>query len=619
MSLFKETVYLIPPTGLEFQPDITDKLAWLEIEKQRLKWNKFLQKNKADIWNDEELWHHRLSIQKEQRLPSKKINFALSAKARKIRKLKYLIRGGVPPELRGSVWWASSAASKKRRKFMEDYPRGESYYDNLLLDAELQRGTQSFNDITKDLSRTFPVVLSGLSKKSDGLNILSFSGDTMASTDENSSTNCDRTFSSDDASGTPSMYTQDTFLEALQRVLIAYSLHNPRVGYCQSMNYICALLLFHVREEEKVFWMLAVIVEEICSNYYLPSFIGVRSDNLVFQALLSHYYPKLFAKIKSTDTLLEPIIMPWFLCLYINALPDIAVCRVWDCIFWQGREVLFRVGLNLFNSKAALIQQQEDFASIYCILKSENMGSGNSFQLESAGKKAGFSNAFLRRRTTSCGPLLNPRRIVSGYAFTFGFEQDESQDASDGEHLINSTFSKRLLFIRSKIRLLRYSVSEQLVASDRLARRLDLTSQDSEAPSRIPSGALSRPGSVEIFVPLSSASRSVNRYPSKFVAVPETVGGSFPHSLVDPKAGIAAMALQLEENSPEEKTEPALDSSPRPADHFVRITSRGVLTASFAAQKMNSLQRMSQRSESCFRLSSVNSSRASEKHLSLIR
>lgn len=36
-------------------------------------------------------------------------------------------------------------------------------------------------------------------------------------------------------------------LDELRRVLVAYSWHNPRVGYCQSMNFLVAMLLLFMK------------------------------------------------------------------------------------------------------------------------------------------------------------------------------------------------------------------------------------------------------------------------------------------------------------------------------------------------------------------------------------
>lgn len=50
---------------------------------------------------------------------------------------------------------------------------------------------------------------------------------------------------------------------ALGRVLVAFSVHKPKIGYCQSMNYIAALLLIILeRNEEKAFWLLVSLIDD---------------------------------------------------------------------------------------------------------------------------------------------------------------------------------------------------------------------------------------------------------------------------------------------------------------------------------------------------------------------
>ena len=50
---------------------------------------------------------------------------------------------------------------------------------------------------------------------------------------------------------------------ALGRVLLAFSVHKPKIGYCQSMNYIAALLLIALeRNEENAFWVLVSLIDD---------------------------------------------------------------------------------------------------------------------------------------------------------------------------------------------------------------------------------------------------------------------------------------------------------------------------------------------------------------------
>lgn len=48
----------------------------------------------------------------------------------------------------------------------------------------------------------------------------------------------------------------------LYNVLKAYSSYDIEVGYCQGINYLAAMLLTHVKEEQDAFWCLVFIMTE---------------------------------------------------------------------------------------------------------------------------------------------------------------------------------------------------------------------------------------------------------------------------------------------------------------------------------------------------------------------
>jgi hypothetical protein len=370
--------------------------ALKELEMQRANWASFL-RNKKDIWSEKWLWDGKQRAEMASNHLKKKFMQVFSSKMKTQKQVKYLVRSGVPPELRGQVWWACSGAAEKRMAA----PADQQYTVLLTRLSELD-STHIANDIEKDLLRTFPERINSSNTRT---------------------------------------------IDALRRCLRAYALRNTEVGYCQSMNYICALLLLHMSEEQ-AFWVFACMVEDILPPaYYTPSLIGGRVDQQVFQSCIAWKLPRLFAVFKSTNTLLEPIICPWFLCLYINVLPLSVVCRVWDCMFWEGSVVLFRIGLTLMKSKSKYIVEANDFVQIYTILKVSNNKS-YSFDLECRDKDNGFSPS-----TPPNSSLSLPGQQPSG---GLDILQDFGS-ISRGEFLINSAFGFRWLksVPKAKVEILR--------------------------------------------------------------------------------------------------------------------------------------------------------------------
>lgn len=122
-------------------------------------------------------------------------------------------------------------------------------------------------------------------------------------------------------------------LLALQRILMAFSIDCPHIGYCQSLNFIAGILLLVMENEEHAFWMLHVIV-----NDYLPEGMfdtvmeGVTIEQTVLMHLVYDKMPgvwnkfgnkKCFWECENADNLptITLVTSHWFLTLYINILP----------------------------------------------------------------------------------------------------------------------------------------------------------------------------------------------------------------------------------------------------------------------------------------------------------
>jgi hypothetical protein len=147
--------------------------------------------------------------------------------------------------------------------------------------------------------------------------------------------------------------------ESLRRVLVAFSLRNTQLGYCQGLNIIAAFLLLYMCEEE-AFWQLTLIAEQLLPGYFDANLSGARADQEVFSMLVQHFMPKLHKHLLKIDLGLNVISLAWFMVLFVGYVPDVAAARVLDCLFVDGADVLFQVALaKLAHAEQALLDSAD--------------------------------------------------------------------------------------------------------------------------------------------------------------------------------------------------------------------------------------------------------------------
>ncbi|DBA02878.1 TPA: hypothetical protein N0F65_005905 [Lagenidium giganteum] len=126
----------------------------------------------------------------------------------------------------------------------------------------------------------------------------------------------------------------------LRRILRAYSVRNPSVGYCQGLNFIVGFLTLALREES-AFWLLAVICEDLYPGYYTPTMADTQTDMLVLKDLIEDELPLLDDLTFNIGLPLELLGSQWLLCLFTTTFPSETVFRVFDCIVTEGSYFVF--------------------------------------------------------------------------------------------------------------------------------------------------------------------------------------------------------------------------------------------------------------------------------------
>uniref|UniRef100_K3WPV8 Rab-GAP TBC domain-containing protein n=1 Tax=Globisporangium ultimum (strain ATCC 200006 / CBS 805.95 / DAOM BR144) TaxID=431595 RepID=K3WPV8_GLOUD len=231
--------------------------------------------------------------------------------------LRQLARGGIPRHWRERVYMNLSGAREKQQN------AGSQDYKSLVEQSE---GVDSapFRQIELDIDRTF-----------------GHSG-TKICTEEGRA--------------------------VLRRILRAYSIRNPSIGYCQGLNFIVGFLTLAV-EEEAAFWLLAVICEDLYPGYYTPTMAETQTDMLVLKELIADELPALDAFTADVGLPLELLGSQWLLCLFTTTFPSETVFRIFDCIFAEGSRFVFAVIIAHLRRLESTLIRLEDFQAVLSAMK----------------------------------------------------------------------------------------------------------------------------------------------------------------------------------------------------------------------------------------------------------
>ena len=157
--------------------------------------------------------------------------------------------------------------------------------------------------------------------------------------------------------------------ERLRRLLLAYSMHCPLVGYCQGLNFIAGSLLAVCEGDEVAAFSLLTAMVDARSGYYSASMAACMVDTQVLSDLCSYFEPELCALLSSHGLSLSNFCSSWLICLFCNTPLNVYdTFRVWDVLHVLGDEVLFRCGLSLLrhaHSRIAAIRSAEELMLLF--------------------------------------------------------------------------------------------------------------------------------------------------------------------------------------------------------------------------------------------------------------
>ncbi|XP_054979654.1 TBC1 domain family member 4 isoform X2 [Sorex araneus] len=231
------------------------------------------------------------------------------------------LKEGVPKSRRGEIWQFLALQYRLRHRLPTKQQPPDTSYKELLKQLTAQQ-----HAILVDLGRTFPT---------------------------------HPYFSAQLGAGQLSLFN----------LLKAYSLLDKEVGYCQGISFVAGVLLLHMSEEQ-AFEMLKFLMYDLgFRKQYRPDMMSLQIQMYQLSRLLHDYHRDLYNHLEENEISPSLYAAPWFLTLFASQFSLGFVARVFDIIFLQGTEVIFKVALSLLSSQETLIMECESFENIVEFLK----------------------------------------------------------------------------------------------------------------------------------------------------------------------------------------------------------------------------------------------------------
>ena len=256
------------------------------------------------------------------------------------RQLNAMVRQGLPMSLRGRLWPIFLEASEA-----EGDEASSAQYRRYLTESERLAG----------LMAAEPETSAAAGPASSG------SGDGGAHRLKESFGDWQRQLDKDLGRTFPEHPAMDAAGRAtLRRVLSAYMVRNPDVGYCQGLNFVGGCMLLFM-SEERAFWCTCRVVESLLPGYHTSDLQGLLTDQQCFKSVVATRLGTLAAHLDSVGVDVSVVAIQWFLCMFMNALPLETCLNVWDAVFFAGSAVpVFQVALALLELSIPELLRTDD-------------------------------------------------------------------------------------------------------------------------------------------------------------------------------------------------------------------------------------------------------------------
>ncbi|XP_027196575.2 LOW QUALITY PROTEIN: uncharacterized protein LOC113791055 [Dermatophagoides pteronyssinus] len=139
--------------------------------------------------------------------------------------------------------------------------------------------------------------------------------------------------------------------QMLFKVLVAYSVYNSEIGYCQGMSQIAALLLMYM-DEEDAFWSLSSLMSDerhAMHGFFIPGFPKLIRFAKHHDKIIHKLLPKVWKHFKKYDIDSTLYTLKWFFQCFLDRVPFSLTLRLWDAFLLDGETILTGMSYTLLK------------------------------------------------------------------------------------------------------------------------------------------------------------------------------------------------------------------------------------------------------------------------------
>uniref|UniRef100_A0A8C2E2U7 USP6 N-terminal-like protein n=1 Tax=Cyprinus carpio TaxID=7962 RepID=A0A8C2E2U7_CYPCA len=182
------------------------------------------------------------------------------------------------------------------------------------------------------------------------------------------------------------MHRYDVKQQDLFHVLMAYSVYNTEVGYCQGMSQITALLLIYMNEED-AFWALVKLLsgqKHAMHGFFVPGFPKLMRFQEHHDRILQKMMPKLKQHLDNQEVYTSLYTMKWFFQCFLDRTPFTLTLRIWDIYILEGERVLTAMSYTILklHKKTLLKLSMEEIVKFLQVTLSKDFFLEDDFVIE---------------------------------------------------------------------------------------------------------------------------------------------------------------------------------------------------------------------------------------------